>query len=242
MSKRTAQPQHSDEAAAGLKTKAAIIYERLLEKYGAHPLVPRREPMHELISTILSHRTTQHNEALAYENMWRVFGSWDAIRDAPVEKLAEAVALANFAEVKAPYIKGILRSIYERRGAYSIDFLNDLPVQEALDWLMSMPGVGIKTATLVLLFCFGKPVMPVDTHVHRIAQRTGLIGPKVDPTAAHPLLWAILPPDPYLLFNYHVNNLLHGQRVCSASLPRCAACPLTDICDWYQANRAQKTP
>ncbi len=240
MAKRGANPTLDVDINARLSAKVMVIYDRLLERYGPHPLVPRRDPMHELISTILSHRTTQRNEQLAYDSMWRVFGSWEAIRDAPVDKLTEAIKLSNFPEVKAPYIKGILATISERRGEYSIDFLKDVPVQEALDWLMSMPGVGIKTATLVLLFCFGKPVMPVDTHVHRVAQRTGLIGAKVSPTAAHPLLWALLPADPYILYNYHINNLLHGQRVCVAGTPRCALCPLTDMCDWYHNNRAEK--
>jgi len=195
-----------------LHAKAMEVYDKLVALYGAQPLVPRREPMHELISTILSHRTTQKNEDQAYQNMWRRFGSWEAIRDAPVEELTKALAPSNFPEVKAPYIKGVLTQIYALRGEPSIDFLRDLPTDEALKWLMDLPGVGIKTATLVLLFCFQKPVMPVDTHVHRVSQRVGLIGPKVNPTAAHPLLLALLPADPYVLYNFHIANLKHGQK------------------------------
>ncbi len=221
-----------------LRAKALINYERLMALHGAHPLVPRREPMHELISTILSHRTTQKNEAQAYDNMWKRFGSWEAIRDAPIDELISALDPANFPEVKAPYIQGVLRKIYDERGEFSIDFLRDLPADEGLAWLMDLPGVGIKTASLVLLFCFAKPVLPVDTHVHRVSQRIGLIGPKVNPTAAHPLLLALLPPDPYVLFNFHINNLLHGQKICIWGNPRCEKCPLTDICNWYQQNRA----
>jgi len=221
-----------------LRAKAMINYERLMALHGAHPLVPRRQPMHELISTILSHRTTQQNEAQAYDNMWKRFGSWEAIRDAPVDELTRALEPANFPDVKAPYIQGVLRKIYDERGEFSIDFLRDLPAEEGLAWLMELPGVGIKTASLVLLFCFAKPVLPVDTHVHRVSQRIGLIGPKVNPTAAHPLLLALLPPDPYVLFNFHINNLLHGQKICIWGAPRCEKCPLTDICNWYQENRA----
>src|SRR5476649_2922680 len=113
-----------------LKAKAQQVYELLVERYSAQPLVPRREPLHELISTILSHRTTQHNEALAYDRMWKKFGSWEAIRDAPANELAEAVAPSNFAEVKVPYIKGALKQIIEERGAANIDFLADLPADE----------------------------------------------------------------------------------------------------------------
>jgi len=221
-----------------LRAKAMVEYERLLALHGAHPLVPRREPMHELISTILSHRTTQSNEDIAYKSTWARFGSWEAIRDAPLEELIKALSPATFPEVKAPYVQGALRKIFAERGEASIDFLKDLPAEEGLDWLMSIPGVGIKTASLVLLFCFAKPVLPVDTHVHRVSQRVGLIGPKVTPNAAHALLLELLPHDPYILFNFHINNLLHGQKICVWGLPRCEKCPLTDICNWYQANRA----
>lgn len=214
------------------------VYARLLAAYGEQPLTPRREPMHELISTILSHRTTGHNEDLAYRQMWERFGSWDAIRDAPVADLAAAIAPSNFAEAKAPYIKGVLAHIFEERGAYTIDFLRDLPADDGLAWLMALPGVGIKTASLVLLFCFAKPVMPVDTHVHRVCGRLGLIGPKASANAAHGLLLEILPAEPHVLFNFHIANLKHGQRVCVWGMPRCEKCPLTDLCDWYQANRA----
>ena len=221
-----------------LREKAQIVYERLVALYGAQPLVPRREPMHELISTILSHRTTGQNEDQAYQEMWNRFGSWAAIRDAPIDELTEALSPANFPEVKAPYIKGALERIFAQRGELSLEFLHDMPTEEALDWLMALPGVGIKTASLVLLFCFGKPIMPVDTHVHRVAQRVGLIGPKVTPNAAHTILLNLLPPDPYVLYNYHIANLKHGQKVCVWGMPRCERCPLTDLCDWYQAHRA----
>jgi endonuclease-3 len=223
-----------------LREKAQTVCERLVALYGAQPLVPRREPMHELISTILSHRTTQENEDVAYRNMWKRFGSWEAIRDAPVDELTEALSPANFPEVKAPYIKGALEQIFAERGEASLEFLRDMPTDQALDWLMSLPGVGIKTASLVLLFCFGRPVMPVDTHVHRVSQRVGLIGPKVAPNAAHALLLDLLPPDPYVLFNFHIANLKHGQRICVWGTPHCERCPLPDICDWYRANRAKK--
>lgn len=224
-------------ASENLHAKAQIEYDRLMVLHGAHLLVPRRKPMHELISTILSHRTTQQNEAEAYDNMWKRFGSWEAIRDAPLDELIKALEPANFPDVKAPYIKGVLTKIYDERGEFSIDFLADLPPEDGLAWLMALPGVGIKTASLVLLFCFSKPVLPVDTHVHRVSQRIGLIGPKVNPTQAHPLLLALLPPEPYVLLNFHINNLLHGQKICVWSNPRCNKCPLTEICNWYKANR-----
>jgi endonuclease III len=222
------------------RDKVQIVYDRLVVLHGFRPLVPRREPMHELISTILSHRTTGANEKQAYDSMIARFGTWEAIRDAPLPDLIDSLSPATFPEVKAPYIQGFLRRIFEERGTASIEFLNAMDAQEALAWLMQSPGVGIKTASLVLLFCFSKPIMPVDTHVHRVSQRVGLIGAKVNPTAAHAALWAILPDDPVFLYNYHIANLKHGQKVCIWGTPRCAQCPLTDICAWYQANRAAK--
>ena len=201
---------------------------------------PRREPMHELVSTMLSHRTTQKNESLAFHKMWDHFGSWEAIRDAPVQELTETIALANFAEVKAPNIKATLKRIIDERGKPTLDFLADMSAEDGLQWLMDLPGVGIKTASLLLLFCFAKPVLPVDTHVHRVSQRLGLIGPRVTPAAAHLLLPQLLPHDAHTLFNFHIGMLKHGQQVCIWAAPRCELCPLTDLCDWYQNTRKGK--
>ena len=217
-----------------LAAKTRAVYGILLQTYGERPLKPRREPLHELISTMLSHRTTQQEEARAFAQMWECFGSWEAIRDAPLEELIETIAPATFPDQKAPRIQAALRRIIEERGEPSIDFLADQPVEDGLRWLMSFPGVGIKTASLVLLFCFSQSVLPVDTHVHRVSQRLGLIGPKVSADAAHTVLLDLLPRDPHVLFNFHITMLRHGQQVCVWGTPRCARCPLTARCDWYQ--------
>jgi endonuclease-3 len=230
----------ADTMSSDLKATAETMYTRLLTTYGHQPNVPRREPMHELISTILSHRTTGRNEDLAYERMIKRWGSWEAIRDAPVDELAEAIAPSNFADQKAPRIKAVLRRIIDERGTADIDFLREMPLDAALEWLTSLPGVGPKTASLVLLFCFARPVLPVDTHVHRVSQRVGLIGSKVDPTAAHDLLLPLFPPDPQVLYNFHINTLRHGQKVCIWGTPRCSKCPLTDICNYYHSDRPKQ--
>lgn len=219
-----------------LRAKAWTMYELLLERYGHQPNVPRREPMHELISTILSHRTTQRNEDSAYHKLRERWPSWEAVIDAPTDELAEAIAESNYAEQKAPRIQEVLRRIRDERGELSIDFLREMPLAEAMEWLTNLPGVGPKTASLVLLFCFARPVLPVDTHVHRVSQRVGLIGPKVDPTAAHPLLLALFPEDPQILFNFHIDTLRHGQQICIWGTPRCSKCPLTGICDYYRVH------
>ncbi|MBC7809545.1 MAG: endonuclease III [Burkholderiales bacterium] len=237
--KRESKPAQNVPSIDVLRSKALIVYERLTDLYGERPLIPRREPMHELISTILSQRTNHRNESAAYRRMWERFKSWEGIRDASVKELTEAIAPSNYAETKAPNIQKTLGRIIEERGETSIEFLRDLPADEGLSWLMSLPSVGIKTASLVLLFCFNKSVLPVDVHVHRVSQRVGLIGPKVTPATAHEDLLAILPSEPYWLYNFHIALLRHGQQTCVWSNPRCERCPLTDICEWYQQNKAK---
>jgi endonuclease-3 len=223
-----------------LQNRAMAVYKRLLDTYGERPLVPRREPMHELISTMLSHRTTQKNESLAFHRMWDRYGSWQAIRDAPFEELAQELEQVQFPGAKAENIKKALARIIDEQGEPSIEFLRETPTEAGLAWLRSLPGVGIKTATLVLLFCFSKPVLPVDTHVHRVSQRIGLIGPKASAEAAHGLLLDLLPREPHVLFNFHIGMLKHGQQICIWGRPRCERCPLTDLCDYYQTHRAPR--
>jgi endonuclease-3 len=226
------------EPGEALRAKTWEVYQRLLQTYGERPRVPRREPMHELISTMLSHRTTMQNEAVAYDQMRERFGSWEAIADAPTEELAEAIAPSNFAEAKAPRVQQTLRRIIAERGEADIDFLGEMPTDKALQWLTALPGVGVKTATLVLLFCFGHPVMPVDTHVHRVSGRLGLIGSKTSAEAAHTILLTLLPPDDHVLFNFHIDMLRHGQKICVWGTPRCEKCPLKDVCNYYLTVRA----
>lgn len=216
-----------------LHARAMTIYRLLGETYGIKPWHPRREPLHELISTILSHRTTGANEAKAFTALWERYGSWEAIRDAPVAGIEQAIAAANYPEVKAPRIKAVLQRISDERGELEIGFLADLPTEQAMQWLESLPGVGPKTASLVLLFCFHKPVLPVDTHVHRVSGRIGLIGPKVTADQAHQILGALLPADADLLWNFHHNMLRHGQRVCVWNRPHCERCTLRAECDYY---------
>ena len=218
------------------ETRAEQIGRLLGELYGIRPWAPRRAPLHELISTMLSHRTTEANESKAFNQLWEHYGSWQAIADASVEAIAELIAPANFAEAKAPRIKAVLQQIIAERGAPQIDFLAELPPAEGLAWLQALPGVGPKTASLVLLFCFHKAVLPVDTHVHRVSQRIGLIGPKTTAEQAHAQLAAQLPADADLLWNFHLNMLRHGQRICVWERPRCGQCALLEHCDYGQAH------
>lgn len=223
---------------APLRAKAWAVYEALLERYGERPRVPRREPLHELVSTMLSHRTTARQEGEAFARMWARYGSWDAVRDADPDELAAELAPARWPEAKAANVRRALALIAERRGDWSLDFLAEWPADEGLAWLLDLPGVGVKTATLVLLFCFGKPLLPVDTHLHRVSGRLGLIGPKTSAEKAHRELLALLPADDHVLFNFHVSMLRHGQKLCVWRDPRCGDCPLRARCDWYRERRA----
>lgn len=208
------------------------VYERFRAEYGQVPLMPRREAVHELISTILSQRTTAANEDAAYQEL-RGLGDWDAIVAAPAEAVAQAIHLSNYPDQKAPRIQATLRAIKAERGSYDLDFLNELPPQAGLKWLTALPGVGVKTASLVLLFNYAKPVFPVNTHVHRITTRIGAIA-RMGEQAAHKALLALLPPEPPLLYELHINLLRHGQRVCTFSAPKCGKCVLQDVCDAYK--------
>ena len=221
-----------------MQEKATAVYEQLVDTYGERDLSPRREPMHELVSTMLSHRTTHADEERAYYRMMERFKTWEGVRDAPVDELTEAIASSRYPGSKAPNIQKTLTRIIDERGKANIDFLADLSTEDALEWLVALPGVGVKTATLVLLFCFHKPVLPVDTHLHRVSGRLGLIGPKVSAEKAHDELLELLPKDAQVLLTFHKDMLRHGQRVCTYSTPKCERCSLRDLCEYYQETRA----
>ncbi|MFC4454471.1 endonuclease III domain-containing protein [Deinococcus sonorensis] len=211
------------------------MHRTLTDTYGPKPLVARRDPMHELISTILSQRTNWRDEDAAYQELVALGGeplSWDRIAELPVEQVAHAIRRSNYPESKAPRIQATLKAICAERGSYDLSFLATLPPQEGLKWLTNLPGVGVKTASLVLLFNFSLPLFPVDTHVHRITSRVGAI-PAMGEAAAHKALLRLLPPDPPLLYELHVNLLSHGQQVCTFSRPRCGKCVLRERCDAY---------
>ncbi len=217
--------------------KTVQAHELLNQLYGVQDVYGRHDPMHELIGTILSHRTTHANEVTAYRTMRERFPTWEAVRDAPLADLINAIHTANYPEVKAPYIQNVLAVLIAERGNANIDFLRDLSTEAAMTWLTNLPGVGPKTATLLLLFSFQKPVLPVDTHVHRVTQRIGVIGPKVSAEKAHHLLLAYLPADAKTLFNFHKHFYWHGQRVCTWYDPKCGDCVLRDGCDFYRTGR-----
>lgn len=219
-----------------LAAKTRDAHQRLNDHYGIQAIYGRADPMHELIGTILSHRTTHANEVTAYRTLRERFPTWEAVRDAPLPDLIDAIRAANYPEVKAPYLQNLLTHLIRETGAANIDFLGGLSTEAAMKWLTDLPGIGPKTATLLLLFNFHKPVLPVDTHVHRVTQRLGVIAPRASAEKAHAILLACLPPDAVVLFNFHKHFYWHGQRICTWYSPKCGDCVLRDLCDFYQSG------
>jgi endonuclease-3 len=209
------------------------VHERLLSLYGEPRWRPHMDPVSELVSTILSQNTNDVNRDRAYQQLRERFPTWEMARDAEIGALKDAIRVAGLADQKGPAIQRALRYITAQRGELSLDFLADLPVQEAKSWLTAIKGVGPKTAAIVLLFALGQPAFPVDTHVHRVTGRLGLIGPKVSREKAHEVLETLLPPGVYYAF--HLNVIRHGREICVARGPRCAECTLQDLCAYFRS-------
>jgi len=208
--------------------KVAAICRRLRTAYGPVEPPPQWPVLDELIAAILSQNTSDSNSDAAYEELRRRFDDWDAVRRAPAARIARAIRRAGLSRQKAPRIKRILQRIYTERGELSLDFLGSLPTPEAMDYLRNFPGVGPKTAACVLLFACRRPVLPVDTHVHRVSRRLGLIGRGTDAAKAHDALGRLVPARQVLEF--HIQLIRHGRGRCSARSPECEDCPLVDLC------------
>jgi endonuclease-3 len=232
----TSSPLDAETLALRRKQYARIA-ELLEDFYGYPTWRPHLPPVDELVSTILSQSTTDSNRDLAFDALKARFGSWEAVRDAPVEEIAAVIRPAGLSNQKAPRIKRALQKLTAERGELSLDFLADLPVEEAKAWLTSFDGIGPKTAAIILLFSFNKPAFPVDTHIHRVTRRLGLIGPRTSAERAHLELEAIIPPADYL--PAHLNIIRLGREICQARRPRCEECPLTAYCDYFQNTRSR---
>lgn len=207
------------------------IIDRLEAEYGKAVLRTRRPALDELVLTILSQNTSDRNSDLAYARMRERFPTWEDVRDAPEAELVEALRPGGLAVQKAPRIQAVLRDLEE----LDLEWLGGLPVDEAMRWLVALPGVGPKTASCVLLFSLDVPVMPVDTHIHRIALRVGLVPAGTTADAAHALLTEMTPPGRML--EAHLLLIRHGRTTCTARRPRCEECVLLDLCDYGRALR-----
>ena len=230
-----------------------FVLDALAERYGRPTWQRRLDPTSELILTILTQNSADTNAEVAFEALrarypgngeveahnpgagWGGGGlpdgvapDWAAVEFAPLPELVDTIRPGGLANQKAPRIQSTLRRIREERGDYSLEFLGEMAALDARDWLVTIDGIGKKTASVLLLFSFGLPLMPVDRHVERVAQRVGLIGPKVSADDAHDLFLAMLEPDQ--MYEAHVNLIQHGRVICHAQRPDHAACPLIARC------------
>lgn len=204
------------------------VHRRLLDYYGRPEAEDRYAPLEELIGTILSQHTSDVNSERAFGSLMSAFSSWEEVRDAPVAELIEAIRSGGLAVVKAHRIQGVLRALTDDGGRVSLPDLQRLRRERALGFLTNLPGVGRKTAACVLLFGAHVPAMPVDTHVHRVALRLGLVPRRSSADRTADVLEAALQHHDYYAF--HVNVIRLGREVCKAPRPRCAVCPLRERC------------
>ena len=204
------------------------VIELLEQEYGAREWQPDREPIDVLIGTILSQNTSDVNSGRAFDSLKVSFDSWEAVASAPAEHIARVIKSGGLFRIKAIRIKQILEQIEKEQGHISLDFLDSMNMAEAKDYLMHLPGVGHKTASCVLLFSLGKPSLPVDTHVFRVAKRLGLIDSRVSIDKAHSLLQEQIPPSK--VYQFHIHLIEHGRQICHARRPRCNKCILRAAC------------
>lgn len=230
-----------------------FVLEALAGLHGRPAWESRLDPTSELVLTILTQNTADVNAEQAFEALRRAFPSdlppeehrpgrgwggaglstasppdWDAVETAPLPELVETIRPGGLAPQKAPRIQAALRTIREERGDHRLDFLAEMPALQARDWLTRIGGIGKKTASVLLLFCFGTPLMPVDRHVERVSHRIGLIPPKATAEEAHDLYLALLESDQ--VYEAHVNLIRHGRLVCHARRPACGQCPVAPRC------------
>ena len=218
-----------------LKQRAIKIHKTLLIAFG-EPIWRNPLPaIDELVSTILSQNTNDVNRDRAFESLRAKFPTWEAVRDAKEKEVIDAIRVAGLANQKGPRMQQVLRAITEERGALDLQFLAELPLEEARDWLTKFNGVGPKTAAIVLCFSLGRPAFPVDTHVFRVTGRLGLRPEKMTVEQAHPYLESVFPPETY--YAAHLNIIRLGREVCNARKPNCPQCPVNKLCEYKDKTK-----
>lgn len=220
----------SDLDLPALKRKAKQTHERLLKEYGT-PRWTKLDGVSELVSTILSQNTNDGNRDLAYSRLRARFATWEDVRDANPALVVDAIKPAGLANQKGPRIQAALKRITAERGGLNIDFLAAMPVDDARAWLLSINGIGPKTAAIVLLFCYDMPAFPVDTHVHRVTGRLAMRPETLNADDTHTLMERISPPG--MEGPFHLNIIAHGRRVCHARNPECEKCVLQKQCAYF---------
>jgi endonuclease-3 len=214
------------------RTRTAIDVAELTGRLEAHygePVKKRRDPLDELVLTILSQSTSDTNRDRAWAALRRSFDDWEAVRDAEAARLEATIRVAGLAGQKTATIQGVLRKLSDAYGRPTLEALHGMEDAEALDFLSSFRGVGQKTAACVLCFALGRPVLPVDTHVHRLARRLALVPERATAVQTQAALNELVPSE--LRFALHIHLIRHGRAVCKARQPRCGECVVEGLCD-----------
>jgi len=201
--------------------------ERLERVYGI-PHLKEKNPLDILVTTILSQNTTSKNTHRAFRQLKKAYPDYETLLKAPDKDIASYIRLGGLANTKARRIKEALGIVKRDNNALDLQFLEDMEPDEALNYLLALPGVGPKTAAVVLLFAFGKLFMPVDTHVNRLSRRLGFVPSDASIGEAQSILETITPREKYC--SLHVNLIRHGRAICKARSPLCHECVLEDIC------------
>ncbi len=217
------------DAAAPCAERLRRVDGVLATMYGPKPLAPHGDPVGELVHIILTQNTSDANSDRTYAALRAAYPSWEQLALAPPGDIADAIRMGGLADIKAVRIGEALRRIVADFGSISLAALDDMAKTDAFDYLTSLPGVGPKTAACVLLFALGRPVFPVDTHVHRVSNRLGLVDTR-SPAATQALLMPAVPDD--IVYQLHMNMVTHGRRTCKAGRPACARCLLQPECEW----------
>ena len=208
--------------------RVRAILNRLRTRFGELEPPRRADPLDELILTVLSQHTSDLNAERAFEQLTAAFPTWQSVVDAPTIAVADAIRSGGLADSKSPRIQAILREVRDREGAFDLTSLRVMSDEKARAYLTSLPGVGPKTAAVVLSFALGRDAIPVDTHVHRVSKRLGLVPLNVSAERADRLLHELVPEG--LRTQLHVALIRLGREICKAPVPRCRECPLKDLC------------
>lgn len=219
-----------DQGRSGEAQRLHEIDSRLAQQFGRPAWRSHGPPLDELISTILSQHTSDTNTARAFAALRSRFPTWPDVLDAAESDVADTIRSGGLANLKAPRIQNVLRAVAAETGEISLNWIQTWPMETARSWLQSLPGVGPKTAACVLLFSLGMPAMPVDTHVHRVTRRLGLIPDSLDANRAHPALDHLIGPNRDAIYALHLNLIQHGRSTCKARAPTCCRCALNDLC------------
>jgi endonuclease-3 len=204
------------------------VVSRLEVLYGPAEWRPHHDPLTELVLTILSQHTSDTNSGRAFMRLKQRFPRWEDLLNASEGEIEEAIRVGGLAAQKAPRIKAALAEIVARNGSLDLENVRTMEVDEARRWLVSLNGVGPKTAACILLFALGKPALPVDTHVFRVASRLGLVPAGMNVEKAHGHLEKLVPKK--LHYAFHISLIKHGRRICRAPRPFCPQCPLQKRC------------